>query len=93
MKHTHPNDDYITFWRPNNHGYCYAIPLAGKYENTAIKPGYHDNESTIPVSEELVANLANYAYDGDSEVLVLLNHAVVLKQLGLKKSGNCIKRI
>ena len=42
LKHTHKEDKYITLWRPNNSGYCYAKDQAGQYSE--IKEGYHNGE-------------------------------------------------
>jgi hypothetical protein len=34
---------YITFWRPDNAGYCYSLPWAGRYDKTMVdsRPGYY----------------------------------------------------
>lgn len=42
LKHTHKQNKYITLWRPNNRGYCYAQDQAGQYPE--YKDGYHNTE-------------------------------------------------
>lgn len=32
---------YITFWRPNDAGYCYPVPWAGEYTEARIIEGGH----------------------------------------------------
>lgn len=36
-------DPYVTFWRPNNAGYAYPLPWAGRYtlEQIEAQPGYY----------------------------------------------------
>ncbi len=48
LKHTHRVDKYITLWRPDNCGYCYAQDQAGKYSE--IEDGYHNVEyDSLPI--------------------------------------------
>ena len=42
LKHTQKEDKYVTLWRPDNSGYCYAQDQAGQYET--IIEGYHNGE-------------------------------------------------
>lgn len=51
LKHTHKEDKYITLWRPDNSGYCYAQDQSGKYEE--IIDGYHNGEGdSLPIEVE-----------------------------------------
>lgn len=55
LKHTAKNDDFITFWRPNDRGYTYYQEAAGKY--TEIEEGYHQSENTIPIEVSKIEHL------------------------------------
>jgi len=51
-RHTRRDAHYITFWRPNDSGYCWALSWAGKYSREAIeaRQGYYlSGESTFAV--------------------------------------------
>ena len=45
LKHTLRNDRYITIWRPDDKGYCWALSRAGKYqrENVMAHLGYYNS--------------------------------------------------
>ena len=45
VKHTRREDQYITIWRPDNKGYCWALSNAGKYsrENVLASLGYYNS--------------------------------------------------
>lgn len=61
VKHTRKTDPYITFWRPDNAGYCYALSWAGQYDEATVKakPDYYNNlEDSFPVPVAIVAPLA-----------------------------------
>lgn len=44
-KHTHRRDLYITLWRPDDKGYCWALCNAGKYsrDRIASHPNYYSS--------------------------------------------------
>ena len=51
LKHTLKQDKYITLWRANDRGYCYAQDQAGLYFE--IRDGYHNNiYDSIPIEQE-----------------------------------------
>lgn len=55
LKHTHPDETYVTLWRPDNSGYCCSMKNAGIYD-APIK-GYHDSYDSVPVSVEMANSL------------------------------------
>ena len=56
LKHTFKEDKYITLWRPNNAGYCYAKDQAGMYDE--IIEGYHNMKcDSMPVKCEELSGL------------------------------------
>jgi hypothetical protein len=55
LKHTHPDDAYMTLWGPYNIGLCHATEIAGVYPMP--KKGYHDSDENFPVSIKTVTNL------------------------------------
>jgi hypothetical protein len=59
VKHTHKRDPYITFWRPDNKGYCYALSAAGKYDYPTIARhwDYYVSDNTFPVPCEMVESI------------------------------------
>lgn len=86
-KHTGPNDEFITLWRPDNAGYCYAKEHAGIYEG--YKSGYHD-VSDIPVKVEVLGPL--FEYLPGYRIHRLRNDNSVWSQLGYKLvKGELIK--
>jgi hypothetical protein len=48
LSHTARNDRYITIWRPNDRGYCWALSRAGKYqyEHVMSHLGYYNSGCT-----------------------------------------------
>lgn len=61
VKHTRKEDLYITFWRPDNAGYCYPLSWAGQYDEETIraKPDYYNNlDDTFPVPVHVAEELA-----------------------------------
>lgn len=51
LGHTYRNDPYMTLWRPDNAGYCYAKENAGIYEEP--EKGYHDSADNMPISTDI----------------------------------------
>jgi hypothetical protein len=47
LKHTNKREKFITLWRPNNAGYCFAKEYAGVYDE--IEEGYHNGEGQLPI--------------------------------------------
>jgi hypothetical protein len=45
---------HVTWWGPNDCGYTPDIDSAGIYPANKVKPGYHDNEYTVPIPVALV---------------------------------------
>ena len=45
LKHTLRDNQYITVWRPNNCGYCWALSWAGRYgrDNVMQRLGYYNS--------------------------------------------------
>lgn len=45
VHHTLRRDLYVTVWRPDDRGYCWALSRAGKYpmEKVLEKPGYYNS--------------------------------------------------
>jgi hypothetical protein len=56
VKHSHKRDRYITFWRPDNRGYCFRLSRAGKYDRNTVMAhlGYYNSGcSNIAVPVEV----------------------------------------
>jgi hypothetical protein len=81
VKHTKSKDKFFTLWRPNDHGYCHSIKVAGVYFE--YKPGYHDCDASIPVE---VSKLEPLFVQVD-DFKILPNTAKVRKFLGVKITG------
>lgn len=46
VHHTHKRDRYITFWRPDDKGYCWKLSNAGRYTEATIRKhmsGYYND--------------------------------------------------
>lgn len=45
LNHTPKRDRYITFWRPDDRGYCWKLSRAGKYDraNVIAHLGYYNS--------------------------------------------------
>ncbi|AKJ28811.1 phage protein [Caldimonas brevitalea] len=57
VNHTHRRHKYITFWRPDDRGYCWALSNAGKYAEANIRAhlGYYNSGcSSIAVRCQIV---------------------------------------
>lgn len=57
LKHTGKKDNYMTLWRPNNAGYCYAKDMAGLYHE--LQEGYHNSEHSLPIDLETAEKVFN----------------------------------
>lgn len=55
LKHTRPDDAFLTLWGPDNCGYFYSKEEAGIYE--APIEGYHDSDENIPIHENTAERL------------------------------------
>src|SRR4051812_1646912 len=75
-KHTKREDPYITFWRPNDAGYCWPLSWAGKYSRAEIQANrdYYISDNTFPVPCEVVDAIAGpplpRLIDGDAGPVV-----------------------
>jgi hypothetical protein len=55
---------YVTLWRPNDAGYAWPLPWAGRYHRDALVAGYHANKGggkqylRFPVPCNIVERLA-----------------------------------
>lgn len=61
LKHTHREELYITVWRPNDKGYCWALSRAGKYdrENVLAHLDYYNSGcSNVAVPCEILDGIA-----------------------------------
>jgi hypothetical protein len=68
--HTPPprRERYITFWRPDDKGYCWPLSWAGKYAEKAVMDnlGYYNSGcSAIAVLASVVDALAETPRQGD----------------------------
>lgn len=90
LYHTMPWEKYITIWRPDNAGYCYAKDQAGTYED--FKPGYHENEGNMPIStENLNPIFQKVIYDGKEKEMIP-NTKEFWDKLSVKMTKNGLKR-
>lgn len=75
-KWTHYDDPYITFWRPNNAGYAWALEWSGRYDEVLIAShaSYYNNaDSTIAVPVDVAITLAESATIDRKEVTAVKN--------------------
>ncbi|WP_155293506.1 hypothetical protein [Comamonas testosteroni] len=79
-KHTRSDSKFITVWRPDNSGYAWPLPWAGKYnlDEVMADPGYYNSRrSTIAVPAEVLDAVAVKPeagwIDGDVGPVVLNN--------------------
>lgn len=91
LTHTQRPHNFITLWRPDNGGYCYAKEFAGLYD--VPEPGYHDSDYNIPLSEEDANRLfIRVKYDGVLRDMIP-NCKAVWDELGVKMTANGLKKI
>lgn len=91
LKHTKKTDEYMTLWRPDNKGYCYALENAGLYEK--LLKDYHDTENDMPITEDRAVRMsAQVSYESGELVRVIYNTPSTHRMLGLKwKKGNLVR--
>ncbi len=67
VKHSHKRDRYITFWRPDNKGYCYRLTGAGKYPRESVMSSlnYYNSGSNIAVPVEVADAMTVTTTPGD----------------------------
>ena len=90
MKHTHPDDKFLTFWGPGNHGYTLIKEECGEYED--LEEGYHNSEHTLPVEKEKMENLFSMFRYGTERKMMVPNCESTWRQLGLKLTENGLRR-
>lgn len=79
-KHTRSDSKFITVWRPDNNGYAWPLPWAGKYrlEDVLAEPDYYNSRrNTIAVPTEILDAVAVQPeagwIDGDAGPVILNN--------------------
>lgn len=80
LKNTLKNDEYLTLWRPNDQGYTHSLSSAGKYEESQIQAGYHDNENNLPVYWSAAIDCS---IETDEYGVAIPNDSYTLDQLGV----------
>ena len=60
LSHTNKEHRYITFWRPDDKGYAWPLPWAGRYDRARILASldYYNGGENIAVPCEIVEQLA-----------------------------------
>jgi hypothetical protein len=58
--HTQRSHLYITFWRPDDNGYTWVLPRAGKYEHDHVmaRLGYYNSGKNVAIPCAIVDPLA-----------------------------------
>ena len=91
LKHTMPREKYLTFWGPNNAGYCYSKNRIGSYPE--LEEGYHNSESTMPIECSKVNELFKpFQFDG-RELMMIKNSEINRGLLGVKFSKGKLVRL
>lgn len=84
LKWSKKKDKVITWWRPNNAGYCLRMDWAGKYTQAHVdehQSYYNDGKSTIAVPCDVVDKLVE-------DNTVSWGHLKkLIKEYGKKKEG------
>jgi hypothetical protein len=100
LKHSKPKDLYLTLWRPDNAGYCYSKQMAGCYETP--EEGYHNSESSMPITVEQAEKLFIKAdWDGEERDMIpnspaiwaILGVKIDRRMYGLKRTGKALKKL
>lgn len=80
--HTQSHQHYITFWRPENAGYCWPLSWAGKYTAEQVRDQftYYNSERSLAVPVDVVERFglppAPRHVDGDAGPVVPNNPAI-----------------
>lgn len=91
LRHTNKKDSYMTLWRPEDKGYCYAKEHAGIYD--VPKKGYHDNEDNMPISIDCDLFMTVFdVMDNGKAVRRIPNCKAVWDQIGVKLTKNGLIR-
>lgn len=93
LTHTNKGDKFITLWRPNNAGYCYAKEMAGLYETP--EQGYHDSDTNMPIQKTTAEGLFLYLpYEkGNQSWFMIPNCKPVWDLLGVKMTKHGLKKL
>jgi len=72
VRYTRKDSQYLSVWRPNNEGYAYPLPWAGRYSDAVVRREwdyYHNGFDSIAVPCEILDALGVLpsagAVDGD----------------------------
>jgi hypothetical protein len=92
LQHTRKHDVFVTFWRPNNAGYCMNKESAGTYDE--IIQGYHDGEDCLPIKVEDAESLfiQDTKFWG-KPYLVIPNTKAVWAKLNVKMTKHGLKKL
>lgn len=91
LKHTKKQEKFMTLWRPNDSGYCFAKSMAGIYQT--LEQGYHDSENTLPIKEENADGLfVDTDYDGTPQKMIP-NNKSSWEAIGVKWTKEGLVRI
>lgn len=85
LKNTKATDEFLTLWRPNDQGYTHSLSSAGKYQESEIRPGYHQNEHTLPVDWPTAVDCS---IDTKEYGISIPNDSYTREKLGVKIEGN-----
>jgi len=80
LKWTRVHDEWITFWRKDNSGYCWFLEWAGEYEEEP------NDSDTILVPVMKIADIGEIAHYEGKKVCVVKNSIENRRILGIKKS-------
>jgi len=91
LKHTSKTDLFVTLWRKDNSGYQLSSEKAGVYKE--IEEGYHNSESTLPVTVDAISKLfIDVNYDNRRQKMIP-NCEAVWRELGLKMTKKGLQRV
>jgi len=67
IRHTQKQHRYITFWRPENAGYCWPLSWAGEYTPEQVREqfAYYNSERDMAVPVDAVKRFALPPAPGD----------------------------
>lgn len=87
LEHSYFHEQFMTLWRPDNGGYCYAKQAAGIYEKP--EKGYHDSEGNLPIEVDKYQDL----FINHDNQLVIPNTKENWAKLGIKRSKHRLVRM